>query len=124
MSAPDLDQALNVPNWPVHVSPIRRMNVQLRKLKDDDLARIVVVDGGPAWKSDSVLLSGYLVDQENERRMVLLAFAGQEVAGYGTLLWESSYQPFRIQGRQRSMASWSPLMHGRRGHRIGNDTRA
>lgn len=123
MSAPDLDQALNVPNWPVHVSPIRRMNVQLRKLKDDDLARIVVVDGGPAWKSDSVLLSGYLVDQENERRMVLLAFAGQEVAGYGTLL--GVQLPAIPNTGTPEINGLVVAAHARRrGHRIGNDTRA
>jgi GNAT superfamily N-acetyltransferase len=79
---------------------IRSMTVslELRSLQGDDLDRIAAVDGGSAWKSDRTRWSGYLADQQNGRRTVLLAFSNHTVVGYGTLVWEPNYQPFRSDG--------------------------
>jgi GNAT superfamily N-acetyltransferase len=79
---------------------IRSMTVslELRSLQGDDLDQIAAVDGGSAWKSDRTLWSGYLADQQNGRRTVLLAFSDHTVVGYGTLVWEPNYQPFRSDG--------------------------
>jgi GNAT superfamily N-acetyltransferase len=74
------------------------VSIELRNLQSDDLDRIAAVDGGAAWKSDRALWSGYLADQQNGRRTVLLAFSDQRLLGYGTLVWEPNYQPFRSDG--------------------------
>jgi GNAT superfamily N-acetyltransferase len=74
------------------------MGIEIRSLQGDDLDRIAAVDGGAAWKSDRTLWSGYLADQQNERRTVMLAFSDHRVVGYGTLVWEPNYQPFRSNG--------------------------
>lgn len=70
----------------------------IRALEADDLDRIAATDGGPAWNADPVLWQGYLADAAQGRRIVLLAFQGQDVVGYGTLLWQSDYLPFKAAG--------------------------
>jgi len=38
----------------------------------------------------------YLADHHAGRRIVLLALDDQSILAYGTLLWESCYEPFRV----------------------------
>lgn len=70
----------------------------IRVLEAGDLDRIAATDGGPAWNTDPVLWQRYLADSTQDRRIVLLAFKGQDVVGYGTLLWQSDYLPFKAAG--------------------------
>lgn len=71
------------------------MAIELRALHLEDLARIAAVEGGPAWNAAEPLWQGYLADQAAGRRAVRLAWEGARPVGYGTLVWESDYQPFR-----------------------------
>jgi GNAT superfamily N-acetyltransferase len=71
------------------------MSLTLAELCVDDLASIAAVDGGPAWKADRALWTEYLADHHAGRRFVLLAL-DQSILAYGTLLWESCYEPFRV----------------------------
>jgi len=43
-------------------------------------------------------LLGYIEEQQQGTRDLWVAYMGQQLAGYGTLQWESKYQPFREQG--------------------------
>ncbi|WP_054312579.1 GNAT family N-acetyltransferase [Mesorhizobium sp. 1M-11] len=70
----------------------------IRALEAGDPERIAATDGGPAWNADPVLWQGYLADAAQGRRVVLIAFKGQDVVGYGTLLWQSGYPPFKAAG--------------------------
>lgn len=40
----------------------------------------------------------YFGENQSGRRVTLVAVAGEEVVGYANLLWESGYQPFRLEG--------------------------
>jgi GNAT superfamily N-acetyltransferase len=71
------------------------MDVTIRELRDDDVAKIAATDGGPAWKGDRSDWLRFASAQREGRRVVLLAFDGEDVVAYGNLLWESSYPPFR-----------------------------
>jgi GNAT superfamily N-acetyltransferase len=71
------------------------MTIDLRELRPEDPARIAAVDGGPAWNADAALWAGYLADQAAGRRAVLLAHDHGGPVGYGTLVWDSDYPPFR-----------------------------
>ena len=70
----------------------------IRALESDDLGRIGATDGGPAWNADAGLWRRYLADVGEGSRIVLLAFQGYDVVGYGTLLWTSDYPPFKADG--------------------------
>ncbi len=70
----------------------------IRALAAGDLERIAATDGGPAWNASLALWQGYLADAAEGRRIVLLAFQGQEVVGYGTLVWQPGYLPFKAAG--------------------------
>ncbi|PLP58506.1 N-acetyltransferase [Mesorhizobium loti] len=70
----------------------------IRTLDADDLDRIAATDGGPAWNPDPVLWQGYLADAVEGCRIILLALQGQDIVGYGTLLWQSGYPPFKAVG--------------------------
>lgn len=71
------------------------MTIDLRALRPEDPARIAAVDGGPAWNAAAALWAGYLADQAAGRRAVRLAWEGDRPVGYGTLVWDSDYPPFR-----------------------------
>ncbi|WP_051248525.1 GNAT family N-acetyltransferase [Inquilinus limosus] len=71
------------------------MAIELRALHPEDHARIAAVGGGAAWNADPALWAGYLADQAAGRRAVLLACDGGRPVGYGTLVWDSDYPPFR-----------------------------
>lgn len=70
----------------------------IRTLETGDLGRIGATDGGPAWNADPALWQGYLAAAAQGSRVVLLAFEGEGVVGYGTLLWQSDYPPFKEAG--------------------------
>jgi GNAT superfamily N-acetyltransferase len=72
--------------------------MRLAELCADDLAGVAAVDGGAAWKSDHTLWTEYLADHKAGRRVVLVAWNGSGILAYGTLLWESRYQPLRTAG--------------------------
>ncbi|MFE0756500.1 GNAT family N-acetyltransferase [Inquilinus sp. NPDC058860] len=71
------------------------MTIELCALRAEDPARIAAVEGGAAWNADAALWAGYLADQAAGRRTVRLAWNGDWPVGYGTLVWESDYPPFR-----------------------------
>lgn len=75
-----------------------RGDLTIRALEAGDLDRIAATDGGPAWNAEPGLWQGYLADADRDRRVVLLAFQGRHVVGYGTLLWRSDYPLFSEAG--------------------------
>lgn len=70
----------------------------IRGLEAGDLTRIAAIEGGPAWNADAGLWQRYLADVAQGSRIVLLASEGDDVVGYGTLLWTSDYPPFKAAG--------------------------
>jgi GNAT superfamily N-acetyltransferase len=74
------------------------MEFAVRELTASDVDRIASVDGGTAWNPDRGMWQGYLAEQQRGRRVVLLATIGARPIGYGTLVWEPNYQPFRAAG--------------------------
>ncbi len=73
-------------------------DLTIRALEAGDLDLIAATAGGPAWNADPVLWQGYLAEAARDCRIVLLAFRGRHAVGYGTLLWQSDYSPFRQAG--------------------------
>jgi GNAT superfamily N-acetyltransferase len=71
------------------------MVIDVRALKHGDREQLANVAGGNGWNADSELWAGYLADQESGARMVVIAWDDQRPLGYGTLIWEPAYEPFR-----------------------------
>ena len=63
-----------------------------------DISRIVASDGGAAWNGGFKKWTRRLAEHEAEQRIVLLAVDNDAFVGYGSLLWSSSYAPFRDEG--------------------------
>ena len=74
------------------------MQVKLQTLRVGDRDRLAEVDGGNGWNADPALWETYWDDQESGRRLVIIAWDGERPVGYGTLIWEPDYEPFRATG--------------------------
>lgn len=48
------------------------------------------------WPKPRTQYERYLVEQDDGDRVVLVAVAGAEVCGYGTVVWEPDYPPFLV----------------------------
>jgi len=70
------------------------MTFEIRELQSADIPRIVSTDGGAAWHGGAEKWNQRLIDQNNGRRLVMLAVNGFSVFGYGSLVWSSDYIPF------------------------------
>lgn len=57
-----------------------------------------IVGAFAAWHKDKHHLQLYLRQQKRGERVALVALNGETVAGYGTLVWASLYEPFRQAG--------------------------
>lgn len=71
------------------------MDVQIRDLQSGDRDRLARVEGGNGRNADPDLWSRYAADQAEGRRLVAIAWEGARPVGYGTLVWEPGYAPFR-----------------------------
>jgi GNAT superfamily N-acetyltransferase len=74
------------------------MDIGLLDLRHGDADKIAAVDGGNGWNGDSVLWTQYLTEQQDSRRVVVIAREGERPVGYGTLIWEPRYERFRAAG--------------------------
>jgi GNAT superfamily N-acetyltransferase len=50
------------------------------------------------WHKNKRQLQLYLRQQRRDERVVLVALQGDAVVGYGTVVWQSLYKPFRQAG--------------------------
>jgi GNAT superfamily N-acetyltransferase len=71
------------------------MHIELRDLRRGDRDKIAEIDGGNGWNADPILWASYLADQESGVRVVVIALNNERPVGYGTLIWEPHYEPFR-----------------------------
>jgi len=72
--------------------------MQIRKIEAGDTKIIASAFQVIGWnKSESQYLN-YLEEQEMGKRVVLVAFSEGKFAGYGNIIWSSSYSPFREKG--------------------------
>jgi GNAT superfamily N-acetyltransferase len=73
-------------------------SIDIRWLAADDIDPIVSAFAAVDWPKPRELYERYLREQEEGRRVVLVAFRGAEVHGYGTVVWEPDYPPLRDEG--------------------------
>jgi GNAT superfamily N-acetyltransferase len=69
----------------------------IRPLKNDDIPEIAQAFEQIGWHKPASQYERYLAQQELGVRDVYLAWVDGEFAGYLTICWESSYEPFYVR---------------------------
>lgn len=71
--------------------------VEVRRLAAGDVEPIVSAFAAAGWPKPRQQYERYLAEQSAGRRVVLVAFRGDQVCGYVTVVSESEYPPFRAE---------------------------
>jgi GNAT superfamily N-acetyltransferase len=72
--------------------------IVIRDFAQRDIENIISCFARNNWKKSKKILQKYLQEQIVGERVVWVAQADNEIAGYVTLLWKARYEPFRING--------------------------
>ena len=72
--------------------------LSIRPATSGDLSPMVAAFEEADWARPREQLERYLAEQTAGLRVFVAAHAGDDVAGYGTLVWDSDYLPFRGAG--------------------------
>gem|GEM_PF-183547 len=83
------------PERPVTVASLQP-GVEIRRLAAPDVD--AVAHAFASWPKPRSLYEGYLAEQEDDRRVVLVAWCEMGVCGYGTVVWQPDYPSFRENG--------------------------
>jgi GNAT superfamily N-acetyltransferase len=71
--------------------------IQVRPMEAKDITPVASLFTNIGWHKPPSLFEGYLQDQKENTRLVWVATLGKDLAGYVTLKWQSSYEPFKNQ---------------------------
>lgn len=75
------------------------MNLHLHPLQRDDIPEIVAAFAAIGWNGKTeAQYERYATEQEQGRRLTLVAFLEGRFAGYVNIVWEPDYAPFRKAG--------------------------
>ena len=80
-----------------HGEPMQKTKSMIRALEGRDIPEIVHAFRELGWNKPASQYERYLVQQNVGVRDVYVAFVENQFAGYLTICWESSYQPFFIR---------------------------
>ena len=69
--------------------------VEIRLLKSGDIQPIATAFTELGWDKTASQYERYLAEQDSGERLVLIANQGVQFTGYVTVVWETSYPPFR-----------------------------
>ena len=67
----------------------------IRFLKSEDIPQIADAFQQLGWNKPASQYERYLMEQEMKARDVYVAFIDEQFAGYVTICWSSSYEPFQ-----------------------------
>ena len=73
-------------------------NIQLREIEAGDAKIIASAFDAIGWDKPEALFQKYLKEHKAEKRVVIVAFDGEKLAGYGNIIWSSAYAPFQKKG--------------------------
>lgn len=76
---------------------MQKIKVMIRRLKSNDISEIAQAFRELGWNKPASQYERYLSQQEIGIRKVYVAFVEGQFAGYLTICWESSYEPFFIR---------------------------
>ena len=70
------------------------MNIEIRLLEAREIEYISRLFENTVWGTITPLLQSYLAEQVRSERVVLVAYADDDFAGYVNIKWQSYYPPF------------------------------
>jgi GNAT superfamily N-acetyltransferase len=73
----------------------RESPIDIRFLQAQDIEPIVTEFRAIGWNKPAAQYQQYLFEQENDNRLVLIAFSDKMFVGYLTVVWNPDYPPFR-----------------------------
>jgi GNAT superfamily N-acetyltransferase len=85
----------------------------IRLLTAGDIPTIAAAFAALGWNKPASQYTAYLAEQQRGERVALVAWLGDEFAGYVTIVWESDYLPFR-EANIPEIADFNVLPHLRR----------
>jgi GNAT superfamily N-acetyltransferase len=94
-------------------SMVKASDCRIRLLRDDDILAIADAFAVLGWDKPPAQYRGYLAEQRQGEREVLVAWDGDLFVGYVTVVWNSGYAPFREAGIPE-IADFNVLPHVRR----------
>lgn len=74
------------------------MNITIRLLEANEIESISKSFEKTVWGPITSLLENYLTEQIEGKRVVLVAYTGNDYVGYVTIKWQSDYPPFAEKG--------------------------
>lgn len=77
---------------------MKTVNLFIRPLDNQAIPQIAEVFKQLGWNKPASQFERYLIEQELEIRDVYVAFMDEQFAGYLTICWTSSYEPFQKEG--------------------------
>ena len=87
--------------------------LNIRLLAPEDIPIIAAAFAALGWNKPASQYERYLAEQERGERVALVAWLGDEFAGYVTIVWASDYPPFR-EARIPEISDFNVLPHLRR----------
>lgn len=73
-------------------------NIEIREIEAGDTEMIASAFQAIGWNKSESQYRNYLKEQEEGKRVILVAFSEGNFAGYGNIIWSSSYVPFQKKG--------------------------
>jgi GNAT superfamily N-acetyltransferase len=77
---------------------MQEASLTIRRLEQRDIAQIAEAFKQLGWHKPVLLYERYLMEQHRQVREVYVAFVEGKFAGYLTVCWSSSYEPFQSEG--------------------------
>jgi GNAT superfamily N-acetyltransferase len=74
---------------------VKKDNLVIRLLEASDIPQMANSFKELGWNKPESQYERYLIDQAFDERHVYVAFVEENFAGYLTICWESTYEPFR-----------------------------
>jgi hypothetical protein len=69
--------------------------VMIRQMQERDIDKLFATFA--RWQKPREKFQKYFVEQQRGERIILVAFDGEDIVGYATLVWQSGYEPFKRQ---------------------------
>jgi ribosomal protein S18 acetylase RimI-like enzyme len=69
--------------------------VMIRQMQERDVEKLWATF--TRWQKPREKYQRYFVEQQRGERVILVAFDGENIVGYATLVWQSGYEPFKRQ---------------------------
>lgn len=76
---------------------LQKTGLIIRQLDESDISQIAKAFEALGWHKPRSQYERYLMEQNRKQRAVYVAFVDSEFAGYLTICWKSTYEPFREQ---------------------------